>query len=331
MKERIYTNEDLCHRLQENLTDAAQRLGALKAVIDTNCPAARWNANFVWALEQYPEAKRHLCQKIHVDAAERAGLACEYGAKIVSEDTRLNRKFVEMQTGTATKAIEAFKIDSYLAAYLRAGAITFGRSGAVTIADNSAELIQDYCSVFVESNAEKALFEKITALQKAGQALQAAHAGFVDALEDKAAKRAAAGYAGRFDAGRMYLYDGLHLASDSCVWRTFVGFCARLRKADKPRFYNTAGTPKISIAELYEVTGYNPEVTPELRYKFPALYKNEAYTDKFSPCGYADNPEGLKELRAFLDESGSTITESGQISRPDKRIGYAPILVPSEP
>ena len=317
MKEKIYTYESLRRRMQEGISGAANRLTELKAVIESDCKAARWGAGFVWALHQYPEVRDYLCDNIRKDAAEREGLNCDYGAPAFSEEIRFNRKFVEMRTGKVTKAITGFVLDADLAAYLRIGAIYFSKGGAIEIAANAAELIEDYCSVYIENGREKALYERIRALQASAKALQEAHSNFIASLDDAVARKTADAYKWRFSPDKIYISESLPLNSENVVWRTFITYCAQLRKASKPHFYNEEGTPNLSIAELYEATGYKPEATAELRYKFPALYANEPYSYKELSSQYTDSPEGLEELRSYLKRTGSVINERGNIIRPE--------------
>lgn len=114
---------------------------------------------------------------------------------------------------------------------------------------------------------------------------------------------------------KFELVHGLRLNAANMIWRAFIAFCTRIRENDSPHFYNMAGIPEISVAELYKLTGYKPDATPELRIKFPELYKNEPYRN-FIGSVIFDDTDGVETIRKQLKTRGYSIDNRGRLVSP---------------
>ena len=97
MKEKIYTSEQMRRNLENGLNNAARKLEALQKVAARDLPGSVWCNNFIWALAQYPDIKFPYRERILKDKAAQLGLICDFGAVLVSEDVKLNRKLVELE------------------------------------------------------------------------------------------------------------------------------------------------------------------------------------------------------------------------------------------
>ncbi len=315
MKERIYTHEQLRHRLENGLNDAVNKLENLQRVVVQYLPGAVWCNNYVWALAQYPDIKFHYRERILNGKAAQMGLNCDFGATFVNEDAKLNRKLVEVETRPALTTISEFLRLSDVHKCLMAGAIFIDEKGAVRIAADASKLIETFCSVYIESAKEKVFVDKLKALQGTAKKLEELHGEFINSIEAPGGKAAAKSCARYYDADLFYITQGLRLNANNMIWRAFIAFCACLRKNDAPHFYNETGMPEISVAELYKLTGYKPAATPELRIKFPELYKDEPYRN-FIGSVIFDDPEGVQTVQDKIKKQGYSINNRGGLISP---------------
>lgn len=314
MKEKIYTSEQMRRNLENGLNNAARKLETLQKVAARDLPGSVWCNNFIWALVQYPDIKFHYRERILKDKAAQLGLNCDFGATLVSEDVKLNRKIVELETRQPFETISGFLRLSDIHTYLRAGAIYIDEKGIVKIAANALKLIETFCSVYIESTQEKSFVNNLNALQDAAKRLEKLHSEFVNSIDVPGGKEAAKWCVRYYMADRFELVQGLRLNAPNMIWRAFIAFCASIRKNDSPHFYNKAGTPEISVAELYKLTGYKPAATPELRIKFPELYKGVPYRN-FIGCAIFDDADGVETVRKQLTR-GYSINNHGRLVSP---------------
>lgn len=328
MKEKIYTSEQMRRNLENGLNNAARKLEALQKVAARDLPGSVWCNNFIWALAQYPDIKFPYRERILKDKAAQLGLICDFGAVLVSEDVKLNRKLVELEARQSLEAISEFLRLSDIHTYLRAGAIYIDEKGTVKIAADASKLIETFCSVYIESAKEKAFIDRLNALQGTAKRLEELHSEFVNSIEVPGGKEAAKWCTRYYMSDRFELVQGLHLNAPNMIWRAFIAFCTSIRKNDSPHFYNKAGIPEISVAELYKLTGYKPDATPELRIKFPELYKDEPYRN-FIGSVIFDDTDGVETIRKQLKTRGYSIDNRGRLVSPyDSRysrfvVGYS--------
>ena len=314
MKEKIYTNEKLRRNLEIGLNNAARKLETLRKVAAQDLPCSVWCNNFIWALAQYPDIKFHYRERILKDKAAHLGLTCDFGATLVSEDVKLNRKIVELETRQPFETISGFLRLSDIHTYLRAGAIYIDEKGAVKIAANASKLIETFCSVYIESTKEKAFIDRLNALQGTAKRLEELHSEFVNSIDVPGGKEAAKWCARYYMSDKFELAHGLRLNAANMIWRAFIAFCTRIRKNDSPHFYNRAGIPEISVAELHKLTGYKPAATPGLRIKFPELYKDVPYRN-FIGSAIFDDADGVETVRKQLTR-GYSINNHGRLVSP---------------
>lgn len=318
MKEKIYTRERMRAELTNGLNDAARKLETLQEVTARNLPGSVWCDNFVWALAQYPDLKYYFRERILKDTATRMGLNYEFGAILVSEDVKLNRKLVEIDARPAIETISEFVAYLDVHKYLRIGAIHIADNGAVKIASDAVERIEAFCSVYAESTAEKAFIGRLTAMQETAARLEKLHGEFLNAIDVPGGQAAAQTCKRYYTADLFYLAQGLRLNAPNMIWRAFVGFCANGRKKDAPHFYNKVGIPEIDVPELYKLTGYKPAATPELRVKFPKLYKDEPYRMFIGSTIY-DDAQGVEYVEELIKERGYSIDHRGNLVFPTNR------------
>lgn len=314
MKEKIYTSEQMRRNLENGLNNAARKLETLQKVVAQDLPGSVWCNNFIWALVQYPDIKFHYRERILKDKAAQLGLNCDFGATLVSEDVKLNRKIVELETRQPFETISGFLRLSDIHTYLRAGAIYIDEKGIVKIAANASKLIEPFCSVYIESAKEKAFIDRLNALQGTAKRLEELHSEFVNSIDVPGGKEAAKGCARYYMSDKFELVHGLRLNAPNMIWRAFIAFCTRIRENDSPHFYNKAGIPEISVAELYKLTGYKPAATPELRIKFPELYKGVPYRN-FIGSAIFDDADGVETVRKQLTR-GYSINNHGRLVSP---------------
>ena len=314
MKEKIYTSEQMRRNLENGLNNAARKLETLQKVAARDLPGSVWCNNFIWALVQYPDIKFHYRERILKDKAAQLGLNCDFGATLVSEDVKLNRKIVELETRQPFETISGFLRLSDIHTYLRAGAIYIDEKGIVKIAANASKLIETFCSVYIESTQEKSFVNNLNALQDTAKRLEKLHSEFVNSIDVPGGKEAAKWCVRYYMADRFELVQGLRLNAPNMIWRAFIAFCTSIRKNDSPHFYNKAGIPDISVAELHKLTGYKPAATPELRIKFPELYKGVPYRN-FIGCVIFDDADGVETVRKQLTH-GYSINNHGRLVSP---------------
>lgn len=314
MKEKIYTSEKLRRNLEIGLNNAAMKLETLQKVVTQDLPGSAWCNNFIWALAQYPGIKFHYRGRILKDKAAHLGLTCDFGATLVSEDVKLNRKIVELETRQPFETISGFLRLSDIHTYLRAGAIYIDEKGTVKIAANASKLIETFCSVYIESAKEKAFIDNLNALQGTAKRLEELHSEFVNSIDVPGGKEAAKWCARYYMSDKFELVQGLRLNAANMIWRAFIAFCTSIRENDSPHFYNKAGIPDISVAELHKLTGYKPAATPELRIKFPELYKGVPYRN-FIGSAIFDDADGVETVRKQLTR-GYSINNHGRLVSP---------------
>lgn len=315
MKEKIYTSEQMRRNLENGLNNAARKLETLQKVAARDLPGSVWCNNFIWALAQYPDIKFPYRERILKDKAAQLGLVCDFGATLVSEDVKLNRKLVELEARQSLETVSEFLRLSDIHTYLRAGAIYIDEKGTVKIATDASKLIESFCSVYIESAKEKAFIDRLNALQSTAKRMEELHSDFVNSIEVPGGKEAANWCVRYYMSDRFELVQGLRLNARNMIWRAVIAFCTRIRKNDSPHFYNKAGIPEISVAELYRLTGYKPDATPELRIKFPELYKDEPYRN-FIGSVIFDDADGVETVRKQLNTRGYSINNHGRLVSP---------------
>lgn len=326
MKEKIYTHERMRLKLENGLNDAARKLETLQEVAAQDLPGSVWCNNFIWALAQYPDIKFHYRERILKDKAAQMGLNCYFGATFVSEDISLNRKLVELEARQSIDTISEFMRLTDVHTYLRAGAIFIDKKGTVKIADDASKLIEAFCSVYIESAKEKAFVDRLNALQSTVKKMEQLHGELVDSIEVPGGQEAAKWCIRYYMSDRFEIVQGLRLNSPNMVWRGFVTFCTSMRKNDSPHFYNKAGIPEISVPELHKLTGYKPDATPELRIKFPELYKGEPYRNFIGSIIF-DDANGVETVRKQLKTRGYSIDNRGRLVSPYEE-RFTPHVVP---
>ena len=226
--------------------------------------------------------KRYLSDRLLNDAAEESGLNCGPGwdertsryvemkvamlASVhplanLSDDARLNRKFVETQHRAATGKIDGFKID---AAYLRTGALSIGENGETITAPDAAQRLEEFCTLYAETKEQSAFVAKLAELTAAAVSLEKTYKDFCDLAPTKAGREALRRNLWRYDHGRFDLTDAhgtcgtaLHYADDKdAAARALITFFGLSGKTDTaPKFYNLANVPAYGLADLYTITG----------------------------------------------------------------------------
>ena len=325
MRELLFTSEQRQRTLEGGIEKAVKKIEALQKVVAEELPGVVWCNNFIWALAQYPDIKTHYYEKIMRSKAAQRKLNCDFGATLVSEDVRLNRKIVELETRPALETIYGFLKLSAVHEYLRAGIITIARKGTVDVAPDARERIAQFCSVYIESAQEKAFVGNLRALQEAAKKAEKLHGDFAASVKAPGGRDAVTQCVRYYMADRFELVPGLRLMSPGMIWCAFIAFCTRIRKGDAPHFYNKAGAPDISVTELYQLTGYKPAATPELRIKFPELYKGVPYRN-FIGSSIWDDADGMKQIREKLKKGCLSIDSHGRLIYPrDDR--FTPFVV----
>lgn len=283
--EKIFTNETLRQRLERGLQGAADYLTKAGQIVKGIYPGAVWCTNFAWALSQNTALKAYFCQLIRENEAKRLQIYCGYGdystqesgySDILTEEIRLNRKIVEMNKSAEIAGVMGFTISGDIEALLRIGALSIGRDGVTIIADKAKALIEDFCTITADNEAEKAFIEKLQAMQTAAIALEQARKDFCDTITSQAGKEAAELCNWAYCANSLFVSNGLGLTSKGIIWRAFVSYCIPARKAERPHFYNRAGIPEIELKSLLgdmsqaEFAKLFPNECNKVRYQYAA-------------------------------------------------------------
>lgn len=325
-KEIIFVKDILLQELRENVQPAADFLGEVGKVFETNFPKIKWSTAVLYSLIQEYDVCEFFMDQRKRKAAKDSGLDCGYtetstrAIDFCSEQIKFNRNFVEASIAKDLALIKRLQeiaagklyLDSSkrLLTYLRTGAIYIDANGGTKIAENIDDILTDYCSVTVENSAESKFFSQFLSLREAVEKAKQAQYDLSRLTVDSAMGKTISYDAYKYD--RLTVDNNIYLLSDTASWRIFIQYMASKRGTDKPRFFNRVGYPDVDLEEIYNATGYLFPPTNGLRVKYPDLYKKIAYTgtthtivnslgQKVDTYRNGDTPEGVKCFEDCFD------------------------------
>lgn len=279
MKEKVFVFEAKRQELTAGLSDAVARVSALGEVVKAVLPRVSFGVPFLWALMDCEHARpfyplrQLLTDEILNQSAKESGLKCGPGWSIrtrgyvevvppqpllddLSDDVRLNRKFVELQCKKEADALRSFKIDE---AYLRAGVIVIDKNGNAKPAQDAAARLEDFCTLYAETEDQAAFVACVERLQRAALDLEQAYKATCASLPAEGAHRDALERCDwYYRPGQFELTPSaagtIRLTDQDAAARALISYFDRDQDT-APKFYNRAGVLPIGPAELYEITG----------------------------------------------------------------------------
>lgn len=278
MKEKVFVFEAKRQELTAGLSDAVARVSALGEVVKAVLPRVSFGVPFLWALMDCERARpfyplrQLLTDEILNQSAKESGLKCGpgwservRGYEVVSphplldnlsDDVRLNRKFVELQCRKEAGVLRSFKIDE---AYLRAGVIVIDKNGNVKPAKDAAARLEDFCTLYAETEEQAAFVACVERMQRAALDLEQAYKDTCASLPAEGAHRAALeACTWDYDPDQFGLTPSaagtIRLTDQDAAARALISYFDR-NQDTAPKFYNRACVLPIGPAELYEITG----------------------------------------------------------------------------
>lgn len=256
-KQVIYKEENLSRSLLAGLPHAAASINALGELVRADFPALQWGAKFVWALSgPYEAAKQAFSGAVLLKTASKMGIAYPRGLERTLDETqRLEKKLVELQ---ASKAIEIVWNVCGVEA-LRTGAITFDKNGTAVVAENAAELLSDFCTIYAENEQEARFYAALQDLQDAAKGLAGKFAKLEELAPNKAAKADISlgswGYnANSFIIGNP-IGSNIRITGPEAGKRAFFAFVLPGQRQTQPKYYNDVGTCEMDSEERSKVLG----------------------------------------------------------------------------
>ena len=263
MKKHVFTDTARLKRLENCLPIAAERVTAAGDAMRAQFPALPWNTRALWVLAFEPGARDYLCKIILQRGADAAGLCCawdkeDYTPKVVnvilpeevehpaplSAEIKLNRKFVERDTETARAPFRGLDAVPELETYLRTGVLSIGKKGETITAPDAAERLEDFCTLYAETDAQAAFVENLEKMQNAAGEMSAAYVKTLAQLPAQARRHLSAN-AGFYMPTLGALAQGgqIALTAKDAAARALITFfnLARPGVEAAPKFYNLAG------------------------------------------------------------------------------------------
>lgn len=264
MKKAVFLDAARLKSLEATLPVAAERVTAAGDAMRANFPALTWNTRALWVLAFEPAARSYLCQLIKERAATAAGLACAWELgnpeppKVVnvilpetierpaplSEETRFNRRLVELQTQEARAPFLELDGCPNLETYLRTGALYIGRNGETITAPDAGERLAEFCTLYAETKPQADFVAALEGMQAEAAKMSAAYAATLATLPAQARKELTAN-AGFYmpTCGALASGGQIPLTAKDAAARALISFfgLATARQDAAPKFYNRAG------------------------------------------------------------------------------------------
>ena len=288
MKKKVFVHAALLESLAAILPETAEKITAAGEALRANFPNIPWNARTLWILANEPDARRVLYVAIMERAAEAAKLPCDWQNEKPTEETRLNRKLVELQTREARAPFLALDGLAHLGAYLRTGVITISKKGETITAQDAAARLAEYCTLYAETDAQAAFVAGLEKMQAAALALESSYKEALAAVPAGPERDALARIGWQYNTpaalGLAENGDGfISLFSQDAAPRALISFFRLSGTAGAPKFYNLAGVESYTAQDAAQLVGCKPEAIKRLalRTLYPALFSGKVLDTRY--------------------------------------------------
>lgn len=293
MRKQVYFDEARRGALADRLAEAAATITATGELFREHFPGLAWNTRALWVLAFEPGARAHYCKEILEREAEASKLPCDWDRpdntdpkprdiagfiynprpEPLSEEIRLNRKFVEIRTRELRGKIQALGGIPFLEDFLRAGVLSIGKDGETLTAKDAEVRLDDFCTLFAEDKQQAAFVEAVERMRAAALALAEASQDAAKAAQGAPGAPLLSNCAGDYAPARLellaeprtgYGYDAIRLLDPEAVPRALITAFDLERKERKPKFYNRAGAWAYTREEAEAAAGCSlPELAPK--------------------------------------------------------------------
>lgn len=273
MKKHVFTDAARLGGFKTALPETAAQVTATGEAVRASFPELAWNTKTVWLLAFEPAVRQHLCATILQRASKSANLSCEWEKgdpqppKVVneilpetverpaplSEDARLHRKLVEMQTREARKPILEFIGSELLEVYLRTGALYIDADGKTRTAP---ERLDDYFTLYAETEQQAKFVAALERMREAAKEMADAYRATLELVPSTWRLELAAN-AGFYQptAGKLTSDGHIGLIDADAVPRALIAYFNLTSTTAAPKFYNAAGFWNYTPADVLALTG----------------------------------------------------------------------------
>lgn len=259
---KFYTNEALKNSFISALETSAKRIDELGAVVRAETPRAKWGTEYVWTLTQNEAARQHLAGVLLRNEAARLNLFYpdrKDDAPITAEQ-RFDMRLAERKA--ADKIDFAYYFNgAILSDLLRMGALSVDGNGAAKIADDAAARIDDFCTIYFESEKEAEFVQRFNELKDAAASLEKAFKAVHELAANPDGKYNISLGAWDYDVNSFVLGnprgDHVKLLAEGAAVDAFLLFQMPRTsgRADTPHYYNKVSCVKLSGANLSTIFG----------------------------------------------------------------------------
>ena len=293
MRKQVYFDEARRAALADRLPEAVDTINTARDTFREHFPGLTWDTRALWVLAFEPGARAHYCKEILEREAEASKLPCDWDRpdntdpkpreiagfiynprpEPLSEEIRLNRKFVEIRTRDLRAKIQALGGILFLEDYLRAGVLSIGKDGQTLTAKEADARLDEFCTLFAEDKQQAAFVEGVERMRAAALALAEAAQDTAKAAQGTAGAPLLSNCVGDYGPARLdllaepracYGYNVIRLMDPEAVPRALITAFDLERKERKPKFYNRAGAWDYTREEAEAAAGC---VLPELAQK----------------------------------------------------------------
>ena len=308
MRKQVYFYEARRAALADRLAETAGIVSLAGDTLQALFPGLTWDTRALWVFAFEQEAREHYCKEILKEEAEASKLPCEWDredntepapreiAGIIynprpeplSEEIRVNRRFVEIRTREIREKIQALGWALYLEDYLRAGVLTIGKAGELVIAKDADARLDDFCTLYAEDKQQAAFVEGVERMQTAAAALAAAYEGTAKAMEGERWAPLLGRCAGDYDPTRLDLLAApfntsrMRLVGENIPARALITFFNLEREQGRPKFYNEAGVWAYTLEEA-EAAARCKLKGLQIGARHPRLYRAVASSEYAAP------------------------------------------------
>lgn len=287
MKKAVFIDEARRKSLDVFLQGTADKITAAGNAVKANFPALTWNTLCAVVLHNESAARDYLCRMILDATAERLKLPCYWDEQHPVEETRLNRKLVDLQARDVYAPIKDFNGVAYLETYLRTGAITINKKGQTVIAEDAAARLDDFCTVYAETEEQARFVAGVERMQRAALELEAAYQDTCATLTAKTHRAALGACAWAYKAAQFGLVPGaagtIQLTAKDATARALISYFDRTRDT-APKFYNLAGILAYTGEDAAKAVGRRAAFKLlENASRYYSLYHRQAVDRRYMP------------------------------------------------